>query len=123
MEFFKSWTKNNKKINFSNQNVTSSGLSLKKDDKTLRHINSSDSLSKASDCSDFILDLIIVILIIVILIIVILIIVILIIVILMLIIKNMIKNMIKINMINIHKLNIIPKNIIHNTFLKQHHVH
>ena len=57
MEFFKSWTNNNnQKINFSNSHVTSSGLSLKKDDKTLRHINSSDSLSKASDCSDFILD-------------------------------------------------------------------
>lgn len=57
MEFFKSWTNNNnQKINFLNSHVTSSGLSLKKDDKTLRHINSSDSLSKASDCSDFILD-------------------------------------------------------------------
>ena len=57
MEFFKSWTNNNnQKINFSNSHVTSSGLSLRKDDKTLRHINSSDSLSKASDCSDFILD-------------------------------------------------------------------
>jgi hypothetical protein len=57
MEFFKSWTNNNnQKINFSNSHVTSSGLSFKKDDKTLRHINSSDSLSKASDCSDFILD-------------------------------------------------------------------
>ena len=57
MEFFKSWTNsNNQKINFSNSYVTSSGLSLKKDDKTLRHINSSDSLSKTSDCSDFILD-------------------------------------------------------------------